>query len=87
MPFADLRHFVGAREEQAFKLAASDVISKYSNGGGSARKALYRRFPLTAGFDYGPPRLPGRPFDESNWEAMNAELEALGFWDQLWSKV
>ena len=72
----------GTADEQAFKLRASAIISKY--GGGAAERALYRRFPnVTAGFDYGPPRLPRRPFEETKWAALEAELETVGFWEQL----
>ena len=52
-------------------------------GGGSAERALYRAFPLTRGWDYGPPRLPRRPFDEADWPALHRELAAQRFWDQL----
>ena len=71
----------GAAREQRFKLDASGVISAF--GGGSAERALYRDFPLTKGFDYGPPRLPKAPFDESRYAELRARLEAIGFWKQL----
>jgi len=77
-----LRHnFAGARAEQAFKLAAFGVISKY--GGAAAERALYRKFPLTKGFDFGPGRLPQQAFDEANWAPLEAGLDALGFWKTL----
>lgn len=70
-----------AAREQAFKFAASAVIHKY--GGTEAERALYRAFPLTPDFQYGPPRLPKLPFQETNWAALHKELAALGFWDSL----
>ena len=77
----DAGDLAGARDEQDFKLQASAILSKY--GGAAAERALYRRFPLM-NFDFGPPRLPARPFGESNWPKLEAELEAIGFWKQLW---
>ena len=74
-----------ARREQTFKLKASAVLSKY--GGPAAERALYRRFTITSGFDYGPGRLPLKPFDEALWPELDKELDNLGFWDQLVPKV
>jgi len=73
----------GAADEQAFRLAALQILSRY--GGGTAERALYRRFPASYGFDYGPPRLPRAPFRESDWHALEAELDAIGFWEQYQS--
>ena len=52
-------------------------------GGAAAERALYRDFPLTRGFDFGPPRLPKAPFDESRYATLHARLEEIGFWEQL----
>ena len=70
-----------AAQEQAFKLAAGNIISKY--GGASAERALYRAFPLTRGVNIGPPRLPKLPFNESSYSALASELKSIGFWQQL----
>jgi len=72
---------VGAAREQSFKLAAMGIIGAF--GGAAAERALYRDFPLTRGFDFGPPRLPKAPFDESRYATLHARLEEIGFWEQL----
>ena len=66
---------------QRFKFSASAVIGKH--GGQVAERALYRAFPLTRGFQFGPPRLPKAPFDENAWPQLYADLEGVGFWGQL----
>ncbi|EDQ88633.1 uncharacterized protein MONBRDRAFT_26275 [Monosiga brevicollis MX1] len=77
------QHFVrgnitAAQTEQAWKYSAMAVFSKY--GGGSAERAVYRRI---ANVDLGPCRLPATNFDESNWPALQADLQAVGFFDQV----
>lgn len=67
-----------AREEQAWKLRASDVISKY--GGAAAERALYKRF---CDVDMGPPRPPIAPMDSSQLKDLYSDLEAIDFWKKI----
>lgn len=70
-----------ASAEQAWKYSADSIISSH---GGSAKRALYRSFPLTKGaIDLGPPRLPAQPFDESQYDSMIKGLQAVGFYNQM----
>jgi len=66
-----------AIKEQNWKYSVDAVFSKY--GGTPAKRASYRK---TCGVEMGDGRLPVLPFNESNYDAMVEELEALGFWDQ-----
>ena len=53
------------------------VFSKY--GGGLAERAVYRKL---AGVDLGPRRAPTGQFDESQYDALVAELGTVGFFNQ-----
>ena len=64
-----------AADEQAFKLDALAILAKYK---GAAERTLYRK--LCAHVDMGPPRLPKRAMAEADWPALEADLEAIGFW-------
>ena len=77
---SDAGNASAAAGEQAFKLAAVHIVSNFS---GAPRQWLYRRFPLTRGrFVYGPPRLPQHPMAEADWPRLQADLDAIGFWQQ-----
>lgn len=69
----------GARREQLWKLQVASVFGKY--GGSAAERAVYTRL---AGYEAGPPRLPQYPMDYSRLPALEAELQALGFFNQTW---
>ena len=67
-----------ALREQNWKLhGAEPVFAKY--GGTPAKRATYRK---TCGVDMGCNRSPGKCFNESNYAALVAELQQVGFWDQ-----
>ena len=66
----------GAADEQAWKLKALSILSKY---GGATERVLYRK--LCSHVDMGPPRLPQHPMAEEDWPKLVADLDAIGFWD------
>jgi len=68
----------GALQEQQWKQAQAEPIFK-QYGGGAAKRVVYRKF---ANIEMGPPRLPQVCFDETNYDALVADLDAIGFWDQ-----
>ena len=68
----------GAIAEQNWKQdVAEPIFSKY--GGTAAKRVSYRK---SCGVEMGCNRAPGTCFNESNYEALVAELDAIGFWDQ-----
>jgi len=68
----------GAIAEQNWKLTSAEgIFSAY--GGTAAKRRTYLK---SCGVDLGPPRAPGFGFDEAKWDALDAELDAIGFWDQ-----
>jgi N-acetylneuraminate lyase len=64
--------------EQTFKMAASPVFGKY--GGAAAECVIYCKLD---GFNIGSGRLSQLLFDELQYDALVADLEAVGFFAEL----